>query len=82
MGAAYRLLSAGILDLPPEFRTFRRNFGDHCSILQHCSKLRPPRSSTLSERTIQRMIAAGSMTGYVDWDEIASKLIPIRPRRQ
>jgi hypothetical protein len=35
----------------------------------------------MSERTIQRMIAAGSMTGYVDWDEIASKLIPVRPRR-
>jgi hypothetical protein len=36
----------------------------------------------MSERTIQRMIAAGTLTGYVDWSEIAPKLIPTRPRHE
>jgi hypothetical protein len=27
------------------------------------------------------MVAAGCMTGYVDWAEIESKLIPVRPGR-
>jgi hypothetical protein len=36
----------------------------------------------MSERTVARMVAAGSLTGYVDWDEVRSKLIPVRPRQQ
>jgi hypothetical protein len=36
----------------------------------------------MTPRTLERMIAAGSLTGYVDWSEIQSKLIPTRPRRQ
>jgi len=36
----------------------------------------------MSERTIARMVAAGSLTGYVDWDEVGSKLLPVRHRRQ
>ena len=67
--------SAGISYFSPEFRR---------SLLNFAASLEAEAAAQLdmSERTIQRMIAAGSMTGYVDWDEIASKLIPIRPRRQ
>jgi hypothetical protein len=36
---------------------------------------------SMRPRTIERMIAAGSMTGFVDWDEVERKLIPTRPRR-
>jgi hypothetical protein len=30
--------------------------------------------------TIQPMIAAGRLTGYVDWEQLVPKLIPMRPR--
>jgi hypothetical protein len=36
---------------------------------------------SMSERTVQRMVAAGSLTGFVDWDEVRSKLIPTRRPR-
>jgi hypothetical protein len=63
----------------------------------HLPSLRPPtdrfstdyvtvseaaESLSVSGRTIQRMVEAGSLVGYVDWDEVRSKLIPVRLRRQ
>jgi hypothetical protein len=32
--------------------------------------------------TIQNMIRAGTLTGFVDWDEVQAKLIPTRPRQR
>ena len=32
-------------------------------------------------RTIERMIAAGTLTGFVDWEQVESKLLPARPPR-
>lgn len=36
----------------------------------------------MTPRTIARMIEAGTLTGYVDWEQVESKLIPTRPRQQ
>jgi hypothetical protein len=35
----------------------------------------------MSERTVQRMIAAGTLTGWVDWSEVESKMLPVRRPR-
>ena len=35
--------------------------------------MRPP--------TIERMIAAGTLTGFVDWEQVESKLLPARRPR-
>jgi len=32
----------------------------------------------MTPRTIEWMIAAGTLTGYVEWDEIEAKLLPAR----
>jgi len=32
-------------------------------------------------RTIERMIAAGTLTGFVDWEQVESKLLPARRPR-
>ena len=32
-------------------------------------------------RTIERMIAAGTLTRFVDWEQVESKLLPVRRPR-
>jgi hypothetical protein len=36
---------------------------------------------SMKPATIARMVAAGSLVGYVYWPDVEAKLIPTRPRR-
>jgi hypothetical protein len=49
---------------------------DYISIQQAAEQL------DMTPRTIERMITAGTLTGYVDWEQVVSKLIPTRPRQR
>jgi hypothetical protein len=33
----------------------------------------------MTSRTIERMVEAGSLVGYVRWDEVRARLLPTRP---
>jgi hypothetical protein len=35
----------------------------------------------MSERTIARMIEAGTLTGYLDWSEVEARSLPVRRPR-
>jgi hypothetical protein len=32
----------------------------------------------MAPRTIERMVEAGSLTGFVRWDEVRARLLPVR----
>jgi len=54
----------------------REQLPDYVTIAQAAKDL------DMTPRTLERMIAAGTLVGYVDWSEVVSKLIPVRPRDQ
>ena len=35
----------------------------------------------MAPRTIARMVEAGTLAGYVRWDEVRARLLPTRPPR-
>ena len=35
-------------------------------------------SLSMSEKTIMKMVTAGTLTAFVDWEQVESKLLPVR----
>jgi hypothetical protein len=51
---------------------------DRCAMTDYVSIAEAAKHLDMTPRTIARMIEAGTLTGYVDWGEVESKMLPVR----